>query len=287
MRRTALALFLPLAVLSACDDSKSEGAGTTAADSSGDGTLTKPSVVLPSELPAELVITDLVEGAGPEAATGDSVVVHSVGVLSADGTEFDNSYDRGEPFEVVLGEGRVIQGWEQGLVGVQQGTRRQLDIPAALAYGDTGSGDVIKPGAAITFVVDVVAVLPTSSADEQPDISVAPADNSTELTYTELIVGEGVSPTEGTTFAVRIIAYRADTGELLTSSWGSTPATFLFGEGTDSFPGLVAAVDGMKVGGRRQAQIPFTQMFNGEGNEELGLPANVDLTVVLDLVAVY
>jgi peptidylprolyl isomerase len=285
MRRTALALCLPLLALAGCGDSKSDGVGTTAPVSDGVGT--KPSVVLPAEPPTELVITDLVEGAGPEAATGDSVVVHYVGVLSADGTEFDNSYDRGEPFELVLGEGRVIQGWEQGLIGVQQGTRRQLDIPADLAYGDTGSGDVIKPGAAITFVVDVVAVLPTSSAADQPDISVAPADNSTELAYTELIVGDGVSPTEGTTFAVRIIAYRADTGELLTSSWGSAPATFLFGEGTDSFPGLVAAVDGMKVGGRRQAQIPFTQMFNGQGNEELGLPAEVDLTVVLDLVAVY
>ncbi len=285
MRRTALALFVPLALLSACSDSKSEGAGTTVADAGG--TPAKPSVALPAELPTELVITDLVEGTGPEAASGDSVVVHYVGVLSADGTEFDNSYDRGEPFEVVLGQGRVIQGWEQGLIGAQQGTRRQLDIPADLAYGDTGSGDVIKPGAAISFVVDVIAVLPTSSATDQPDISVAAAENSAEISYTDLIVGDGVSPTEGTTFAVRIIAYRADTGELLTSSWGSTPATFLFGEGTDSFPGLIAAVDGMKVGGRRQAQIPFAQMFNGLGNEELGLPADVDLTVVLDLVAVY
>ncbi len=120
----------------------------------------KPEVTPPAELPTELVVTELVEGQGDLSVVGDTVQVNYVGVLSADGTEFDNSYDRGSPLEVTIGSGMVIQGWEQGLIGLQAGGRYQLDIPAELAYGDTGSGDLIKPGDAITFVVDIVSITP-------------------------------------------------------------------------------------------------------------------------------
>ena len=80
----------------------------------------------------------LEEGDGPVSEVGDTVVVDYVGVRSSDGVEFDNSYDRGEPFPVVLGSGSVIPGWESGLVGVQAGARVQLDIPSDLAYGEAG-----------------------------------------------------------------------------------------------------------------------------------------------------
>ena len=98
-----------------------------------------PTVSLPAELPTELVITDLIEGTGEPAKEGDTVTVNYVGVRSEDGTEFDNSYDRGQPYTLTLGEGGVIQGWDEGLIGVKAGGRRQLDIPAALAYGDQGA----------------------------------------------------------------------------------------------------------------------------------------------------
>lgn len=119
----------------------------------------KPEVVIPAELPTELGITDLVEGTGEGAQNGDTVLVHYVGVRSEDGVEFDNSYDRGSPFPVLLGSGGVIQGWDQGLVGVKAGGQRQLDIPAELAYGDADRG-TIRPGDALTFVVDVISVTP-------------------------------------------------------------------------------------------------------------------------------
>ena len=118
----------------------------------------KPVVSLPAELPTELVVTDLIEGTGEPAKTGDTVTVNYVGVRSEDGTEFDNSYDRGQPYPVTLGEGGVIQGWDEGLIGVKAGGRRQLDIPAALAYGESGSGDIIQPGDALSFVIDVVSI---------------------------------------------------------------------------------------------------------------------------------
>ena len=85
------------------------------------------------------------------------------GVLSSDGTAFDNSWDRGQPFTFTLGAGNVIPGWDQGLVGAKVGSRVQLDIPSSLAYGATGKGS-IGPNQALTFVVDVLAVTPASPA---------------------------------------------------------------------------------------------------------------------------
>ena len=123
----------------------------------------KPDVEIPAELPTDLVVTVLTPGEGPEAAAGDTVTVHYVGVRSEDGTEFDNSYDRGSTFPVTLGVTSVIQGWQDGLLGAQAGSRIQLDIPADLAYGDAGSGEIIQPGDAITFVIDVIDVTPAGA----------------------------------------------------------------------------------------------------------------------------
>lgn len=132
----------------------------------------KPTVKFPGTAPTELKITDLKEGTGEAAKVGDSITVHYVGVLSTDGTEFDNSYDRGQPFTFTIGSGQVIDGWDQGLVGAKVGGQRQLDIPANLAYGDQDKGDVIKAGSALTFVVDVMAVTPAPSSSTVPATTV-------------------------------------------------------------------------------------------------------------------
>ncbi len=141
---------------------------------------TKPSVSIPAELPTELVITDLFEGTGDPAKQGDTVEVQYVGVRSADGTEFDNSYERGTPFPVVLGAGGVIPGWEQGLLGVKAGGRRQLDMPSDLAYGDSGAGSTILPGDALSFVIDVMSVTPKPTLAPRADASECPATDGSE-----------------------------------------------------------------------------------------------------------
>lgn len=97
-------------------------------------------------------------GDGPEAAVGQFVRAHYTGVTHAEGEQFDSSWDRGDPLEFRLGVGQVIAGWDQGIVGMKVGGRRRLTIPADLAYGDRGAGGIIKPGAALVFVVDLVAV---------------------------------------------------------------------------------------------------------------------------------
>ncbi|HCB06365.1 MAG TPA: FKBP-type peptidyl-prolyl cis-trans isomerase [Nocardioides sp.] len=110
------------------------------------------------EPPADLVIVDLIEGDGAEAAAGNFVEVHYVGVAHDSGEEFDASYNRGEPLKFRLGVGQVIQGWDTGVQGMKVGGRRQLVIPPHLAYGDRGAGGVIKPGATLVFVVDLIGV---------------------------------------------------------------------------------------------------------------------------------
>lgn len=107
------------------------------------------------ELP-QLKVTPLIEGQGPAAAAGAQVTVNYVGVQYKTGTEFDASWNRSQPFTFQLGSGNVIQGWDQGLVGVRVGSRVQLDIPANLAYGDNPGGG--RPAGPLRFVVDLLAV---------------------------------------------------------------------------------------------------------------------------------
>ena len=121
----------------------------------------KPSVLVPDELPTELVVTVIEEGTGDPAEAGDTIEVNYVGVRSEDGVEFDNSYDRGSPFSFTLGTDplQVIEGWDTGLTGATEGSVIQLDIPADLAYGDADRG-VIRPGDALSFVIEVVSITP-------------------------------------------------------------------------------------------------------------------------------
>ena len=108
--------------------------------------------------PAELDVTDLVEGDGDSASAGNTVSVHYVGVAHSTGEEFDASYNRGEPLQFRLGVGQVISGWDTGVQGMKVGGRRRLVIPPHLGYGDRGAGGVIKPGETLIFVVDLLDV---------------------------------------------------------------------------------------------------------------------------------
>jgi peptidylprolyl isomerase len=117
----------------------------------------EPKVTPPSgPAPAKLEKKDLVVGTGKEAKAGDTVTVNYVGVLYKGGKEFDASWKRKEPFQFKLGQGQVIKGWDQGVAGMKVGGRRELVIPAELAYGKTGSPPAIPPSAPLVFVVDLL-----------------------------------------------------------------------------------------------------------------------------------
>lgn len=119
----------------------------------------KPKVKVPSgKPPKKLQVRDLKEGSGPAVKKGDSVSVNYVGVAYSTKKEFDNSYDRGAPFELTVGAGEVIAGWDEGLVGMKAGGRRELIIPPGQAYGAQGSPPNIGPNETLVFVIDLVSI---------------------------------------------------------------------------------------------------------------------------------
>lgn len=104
-----------------------------------------------------LVIEELTVGAGDAASAGQRVTVHYTGWLN-DGTKFDSSKDRGDPFVFPLGAQRVIAGWDEGVQGMRVGGVRKLTIPPALGYGARGAGSAIPPNATLVFEVELLSV---------------------------------------------------------------------------------------------------------------------------------
>ena len=127
--------------------------------------LPSPGPDTPPELDSEPTLTDsglgiidIEEGTGAAPVAGQTVVVHYTGWLSADGSKFDSSLDRGTPFEFVLGQGQVIPGWDEGLATMKVGGKRRLIIPPGLAYGEQGRPPTIPPSAELTFDVELVEI---------------------------------------------------------------------------------------------------------------------------------
>ncbi|QLF92948.1 FKBP-type peptidyl-prolyl cis-trans isomerase [Pseudomonas sp. ABC1] len=106
----------------------------------------------------ELKITDIHTGDGKAVVKGALITTQYRGTLE-DGTEFDSSYQRGKPFQCVIGSGRVIKGWDLGLIGMRVGGKRQLWVPAHLAYGERQMGEHIKPGSNLLFEIELLEVL--------------------------------------------------------------------------------------------------------------------------------
>ena len=121
-----------------------------------------PALAAPAVVTLE--VGELKVGSGAPIAAGQKAVVQYTGWLyetsapDKKGKEFDSSRNSGQPFSFVVGAGKVIKGWDQGVLGMKVGGRRRLTIPATLAYGDVGAGGVIPPGAALVFDVELVAV---------------------------------------------------------------------------------------------------------------------------------
>lgn len=140
-------------------------------------------ICLASELKIENVLSNECEESR-RTKSGDTVQMHYTGTLD-DGTKFDSSLDRGQPFSFQLGVGQVIKGWDEGLVGMCQGDKRKLTIPPHMAYGDNGAGDVIPPGATLHFDVELIGA---GEAPNPADVFDAiDADEDKKLTKQEVL----------------------------------------------------------------------------------------------------
>ena len=175
VRTWSLALLAALSLgLAACGSSSSSSTTTTPpattpastvpiatiSDPSPAGTIDqKPTITVPPGAPpTQLESKDLIVGTGPAVVAGDKATVQYVGTAYSSGKEFDSSWSRNEAFPFVLGQGQVIAGWDQGVVGMQVGGRRELIIPASLAYGAQSPGSGIAANDTLIFIVDLVKI---------------------------------------------------------------------------------------------------------------------------------
>jgi len=156
--RSARAAILVAAVAAACAGANATLAQTPAAPTTQEGGSKL------NAMPKELQKVDVKQGAGAEAVSGKPVLVHYTGWIYDEskpdkkGAKFDSSLDRKVPFGFFLGAGKVIKGWDEGVVGMKVGGQRTLIIPPQMGYGDRGAGGVIPPGATLIFDVELIEV---------------------------------------------------------------------------------------------------------------------------------
>lgn len=216
-------------------------------------------------------------GTGEQAKAGDLVSVHYVGTLE-DGTEFDNSHNRGEPIEFVLGKGMVISGWDAGIALMKEGGKATLVIPPEMAYGAQGAGGVIPGNATLTFDVELVGVKEGPPGAPEAPTAVAEEDytiTASGLKYIDLIEGAGPSPVSGANAVVHYTGWLTDGTKFDSSLDRGQPFAFPLGQ-RRVIAGWDEGVASMKPGGSRQLVIP-PQLGYGERGAGGVIPPNATL----------
>jgi len=227
----------------------------------------------------EYVIISEGDGEIPEA--GQVVTVHYTGWLE-DGTEFDSSRGRGEPFQFALGQGMVIAGWDEGIALMPVGTRAQLIIPSDLAYGEAGRPG-IPPDSTLVFDVELLAIQPGP-----PESPTAVDDGDYEVTdsglqYYDLEVGDGAALAEGQPILMHYTGWLED-GSMFDSSLSrGQPIGIVLGAG-QLFPGWEEGLASMNVGGIRQLVIPPELAFGEEGAGGGIIPPNAVLIMEIEVI---
>jgi peptidylprolyl isomerase len=307
MALAGLLLAASVAIAGCGSDSEPEAADSTTSTDSGIAVTgeigAKPELDVPTgEPPAELVVDVLSEGDGREVAEGDYLVADYLGQTWApadDGAAnvFDNSYDRGTPAGFPIGEGSVITGWDEGLVGQNAGSRVLLVIPPDKAYGDSPpEGSPIDAGSTLVFVVDIVdsygddaaisgspvpdlpADLPTVTGDgggEAPTVEFPASATPVETSTTDILVtGDGADL--GDSLVVKVLQASYASKETQFSSWDEGAGPIVLSP--DQLPGLTEALAGQNVGTRVLVRIAAADNVTEQ------TPQGEPIAIVLDII---
>jgi peptidylprolyl isomerase len=161
-------------------------------------------------------------------------------------------------------------------------------VPPELAYGNAPPSDAIQPGDALTFMIEVRAVIaPVTPEDAPLDLLVEPSTGVEELVVTDVVVGDGATVEPGDTAVVNMLLVRGDNLVVMLNTWQrADPLQVIIEEG-DTLPGIVSGLQGAKVGGTRVLTVPPHLAFGAQGEAGLGLPPDTDLIVVVEVVGVY
>ncbi|WP_411106390.1 FKBP-type peptidyl-prolyl cis-trans isomerase [Streptomyces sp. cmx-4-9] len=312
MRRLAGLLVVPLLLLStaACGD---DGGSDSAQMKNGAPAITKgakfgeqPTLSKgKGEPPKELKVVTISEGDGPALKKGDVAQVNYYGQVWDGKEPFDESFTKGKPFDVNVGAGTVIKGWDQGLEGQKVGSRVELVIPPALGYGEQGSGEKIKPNATLVFVVDIVkgTTVPASAKGKEvaqdnkdlpkvgtntdgKEVSVTvPKDvaEPAKLVSNYIIEGEGAPVKDTDNVVVKFNGKTWKDDKTFESTY-ATDQTVTWPMDQLSVKGLKEGIVGKKAGSRILLVIPPDMGF---GDKEQGtIPAKSTLVFSLDILTV-
>jgi FKBP-type peptidyl-prolyl cis-trans isomerase len=311
VRRLAGLLVVPLLLLSAaaCGSNDDKGSDSTSpknglpAITAGAKFGEKPTLAKgEGDPPKELKVETISEGKGATLKKGDPVQVNYLGQSWDSDKPFDNSFDRKQPFDLTLGAGGVIQGWDKGLVGQKVGSRIEMSIPPELGYGAQGQGD-IKPNATLVFVIDILKSTPVPLSAKgtevaQDNIDLPKVGTNTDgkapsVTFPKSVAApkklvsnyvlEGTGPvlTAKDSVVVKYEAYLWDGAKKFDSTYqaGKTQ-TFPLAQVT--LKGLKDGIVGKKVGSRVLLVIPPDQAFGDK--EQQGIPKNSTLVFAVDLL---
>jgi peptidylprolyl isomerase len=225
---------------------------------------------------------EIVAGDGESPELGDIITIHFVGTLP-DGLEFGNSYDLGNPIEVVWGREQLLPGWEEGIGLMKTGGEAKFIIPPDLAFGAQAFG-LVPANSSIIIEMELLSVEhpPTSTVVKAAELTTTKSG----LQYYDITVGDGNEATDqnNVTTHYSIWVQGEEQNIFIASSYSADPVPFVLGRGDNVFPGWDEGVHGMKQGGKRLLIIPPDLAFGEEVSS--GIPANSTLIMEIELIEI-
>jgi len=222
----------------------------------------------PVTLPSGLAYNDYQVGYGPAPEIGDYVSIHYTAFLYDDGTKIDDTLITGEAASFYIGEGRVIKGWDEGVISMKLGGKRRLIVPPDLAYGSAGKPPIVPPNATIVFYVELADFRPMSTT-------------SAGVRYEDLVVGTGALAEQGNNARVHYTGRLVD-GTMFDSSAERGPFQFQIGAG-QVISGWDYGLEGMRVGGKRKLVLSPDFGYGAEGSPPT-IPPDAWLIFEIELI---
>ena len=229
-----------------------------------------------------LMYEDLVIGTGKSPLKGDKVIVHYTGKL-LDGSIFDSSVERDEPFKFPLGMGRVIKGWDEGIASMKVGGKRILTIPPILGYGERGAGDRIPPNSTLIFEVELIDIK-KPVVDKDFEIAGSEIITDSGMIMIDHVLGEGEIPKKNQIVVVHYTGKLENGTKFDSSHDRGQPFEFPLGMGR-VIKGWDEGLASMKIGGKRTLIIPPFLAYGERGAGGV-IPPNATLLFEVELLGI-